>query len=134
MARVFEFQTDHFGVDNEPENPINPIGGYSLLKWLVGQDGARLVESAEPEPEDWGWYVELFSGQQRYLVGCSVDSESERDGRYRCVIQVEKQRGLLDVLFRRNKLTGDDAVCRAIRDLLRSSPRTSNFEDVGHDG
>ena len=55
MHPVIHFQSRLFDVAREPENPINPIRGTSLLEWLRAHVPAHLAMSA-PEAEDWGWY------------------------------------------------------------------------------
>jgi hypothetical protein len=34
VAHVISFATDAFDPSTEPENPINPIAGHSVLAWL----------------------------------------------------------------------------------------------------
>jgi hypothetical protein len=55
MHPVIHFQSRLFDVAREPENPIDPIRGTSLLEWLCAHVPAHLAMSA-PEAEDWGWY------------------------------------------------------------------------------
>lgn len=51
--RVIRFFTAKFDIAAERANPINPIAGESLLRWLCDRAEPTLSVS-EPEPEDWG--------------------------------------------------------------------------------
>ena len=55
MHPVIHFQSRLFDVAREPENPINPIRGTSLLEWLRAHVPAHLAMSA-PKAKDWGRY------------------------------------------------------------------------------
>lgn len=59
MANLITLSTSRFRREDERPNPINPIGGEAVLKWLRGSLTLRGYEMTEPEPEDWGWYVDV---------------------------------------------------------------------------
>ncbi len=56
-----------FDASGEPENPINPIFGYSLLEWFK----TKTPELSLPEPEDWGWFSTMLVGEHCYMLGAS---------------------------------------------------------------
>lgn len=55
MQFVISLKTSKFDVSQEDDNPINPIYGQSLLKWLKEHLSGQM-EISKPEAEDWGWY------------------------------------------------------------------------------
>jgi hypothetical protein len=119
VTHIISFKSSQFDVTAETPNPINPIAGESLLGWLRGKLIARGYEVTAPEPEDWGWYVDLRSGEKSYLVGasCDLDQAEPRDW----IVQVRLERSLTDKLFGRNKMADNDAVSAHIEALIRES-------------
>ncbi|MBV8659183.1 MAG: hypothetical protein JO142_15285 [Burkholderiales bacterium] len=115
MTAVFRFNTAKFDVSLEPENPINPIPGASLLEWLQ-QKAKGAVEVSVPAPEDWGWYSYVLWKERRYLLGASA-SEAER-GEHEWVLQVVKQRSFVERLFGRAAMSHDDECAAYFRGLL----------------
>ena len=67
MAHLITFQTRKFDLQAEPANPINPIAGAGVLRWLR-ERLAGTCEWSEPEPEDWGWFCSVGCGDAVYLV------------------------------------------------------------------
>jgi hypothetical protein len=63
VPHIVSLETAVFDVRKEPKNPINPIGGHSLLAWLRRALASHL-ELTEPDGEDWGWY-ECFAAGER---------------------------------------------------------------------
>jgi hypothetical protein len=55
MAHLISLETAAFDLRAEPRNPINPIGGHSVLAWLRTALAPQ-AQLTEPEAEDWGWY------------------------------------------------------------------------------
>ncbi|WP_018693710.1 hypothetical protein [Algicola sagamiensis] len=78
MPITFSFQTSAFDVSQEPENPINPIYGKSLLDWLK-ESLEGTVALIEPDAEDWGWYSELSWEGESYLIGAIAYFEKGDD-------------------------------------------------------
>jgi hypothetical protein len=119
MHTVLRFKTALLNVEQERPNPINPIHGESLLQWLAKRwKGDSPI--SEASPEDWGWYAYVSWFNRRYMLGasCSDPSEGEREW----VLQVVKQRTLVERLFGREKALSTDACVSAIRRLLESEP------------
>ena len=77
MHPVIHFQSRLFDVAREPENPINPIRGTSLLEWLRAHVPAHLAMSA-PEAEDWAGTLTLI-GEYGHIAAV-VDTEGNMIG------------------------------------------------------
>jgi hypothetical protein len=119
MHPILRFTTSSLNVAQEPPNPINPIHGESLLRWLAERwQGASPI--SEPGPEDWGWYAYVSWSGRRYMLGasCCEPDKGEREW----VLQVVKQRTLVERVFGREKLLSSDACLSEIRRLLESEP------------
>lgn len=78
MAHIISFATDAFDPSTEPENPINPIAGHSVLAWLRSGTFAGTFQTSEPDYEDWGWYIEVTGTESPYTVG-SICYENRPD-------------------------------------------------------
>ena len=76
MAHVVSFSTGKFDVSTETPNPINPIAGQSILKWLRAELAKAQYTATEPDTEDWGWYIDVTGNDGSYLVGASADAGS----------------------------------------------------------
>lgn len=123
--RVIRFFTARFDVASERVNPINPIPGESLLRWLC--DGATpMLSVSEPEPEDWGWYSAVIFDGRPYMLGASA-SEGEAGERTEWILQIVKQRTFAERLTGRARMAADDACAEFFEGLIRRQP---DFEDV----
>ncbi len=76
MAHLVSFRTAKFDVRAEDPNPINPIFGQSVLRWLRAELAKAHYTVTEPSTEDWGWYVDVEAEGAHYLVGASADAEN----------------------------------------------------------
>ena len=118
MARVIRFVTDKFDVSNERPNPINPIPGESLLKWLQERTPTR-TPMAAPDAEDWGWYSSIDWNGRKYLIGASAsDEEGEREW----ILQIDKERTMKEKLLGRGAMTADDECAAYFQALLEAEP------------
>jgi hypothetical protein len=119
MHPVIRFNSNRFNLSLEPENPINPIRGVSLLHWLKEQLPAHL-SMTEPDAEDWGWYSFVVWEGRTYLIGsCAYD---EPDGNHEWVLQFEKHRSFKEKLLGRAKMTQEDPCFQFIKDLIYREP------------
>ena len=100
MPHLITFQTDKFDPRAERENPINPIAGEAVLKWLRERLAPAFALS-QPEPEDWGWYSSVKCGDLVYLVGASADLDQESPIEW--AVQIHKRRRLVDEMMGRNR-------------------------------
>ena len=121
MHPVIHFQSRAFDIAAEPENPINPIPGSSLLDWLRSQ----IPSMSEPAPEDWGWYSDLTHNGKNYLVGSCAHESS--DGNHEWVLQIDKSRSLKEKMFGQAKMSTDDPLFSLVYGLIQQEP---GFTDV----
>jgi hypothetical protein len=119
MHPVIQFKSSRFDVSSEPENPINPIRGVSLLRWLF-ERVPKDLEVSEPDAEDWGWYSYVTWEGRQYLVGACV--HENQDGNHDWVLQVDKTRSVIERLLGRARLTADDYVFSLIMGLISNEP------------
>jgi hypothetical protein len=124
MAIVIRFVTDKFDVSKERVNPINPIPGESLLLWLKSRVNPPQSFS-HPEPEDWGWYSYMDINGRTYLIGCSASEEESEEREW--VLQIEKQRSVVEKVLGKEKMLPDDDCLLAIKALLEGETR---FEGI----
>ena len=119
MAVVVRFTTDLFDVARERENPINPIYGESLLRWLGERIGGAHALTP-PEAEDWGWYSMLDWQGRQYLIGSSASDEE--GGQREWILQIEKMRSFSEKLLGREWMAQDDACAAYVQALLAAEP------------
>ncbi len=129
---TLSFTTAKFDVSLEAPNPTNPIAGQGVLRWLREELGNTGYACTEPEPEDWGWYMDARGSEATYLVGASGEPE-DSSPEVPWTVQVEKARSLADKLLGRNKLAGDDALVTELERLLRSEAAIRDLR-VDRDG
>ncbi len=124
MHLVIHFQSRLFDLAGEPENPINPIPGTSLLEWLRTHVPENLAMSA-PEAEDWGWYSQVSWQGRTYMVGaCAHESP---DGNHEWVLQIDKSRSVKERLLGQAKMSPDDPCFSYFHSLITQEP---TFTDI----
>jgi hypothetical protein len=131
-AHVITFRSDRFDAAVEPPNPINPIAGESVLRWLREPLGRSGYEVTEPQPEDWGWYIGVSGPGGAYLVGASADAEAG-PGPVDWTLQIHKPRSLRDRITGANRLATDDPLSGLIERLVRDGAAAADVE-VDRDG
>lgn len=112
MHIAISFKTSMFDVSKENKNPVNPIYGESLLKWLKQELDSEL-EITEPDAEDWGWYSYITWNNRQYMLGASTYFEEGDDPKSELewVFQIDKTRSLKEKLLGREKISiADDCV------------------------
>ena len=124
MAHVVSFRTSKFDVSAETPNPINPIAGQSVLKWLRVELAKAHYTTTEPDTEDWGWYMDVTGTDASYLVGASADADDSTP-EVEWVVQVHRHRSMSDKLFGRNKMAPDDPLAALIERVVRADPEIS---------
>lgn len=126
--RIIRFTTSKFDVTTERPNPINPIAGESLLRWLRERASPRF-EVSEPAAEDWGWYAAVTADGRAYMLGASA-AEEEVAGKREWVLQIVKQRSLAERLLGRARMETHDECASFFEHLIRQE---SGFEAVSVD-
>jgi hypothetical protein len=120
VAHVITFRSARFDIATEPPNPINPIAGESLLRWLGEQLRESRYAVTAPQPEDWGW--------ASYLIGASGEADDDAPGHVAWTIQVHKYRSLKQKLTGANTLTHDDRLSAVIERLVRQDAGAIDVE------
>lgn len=124
MIHVVRFKTDLFDVSKEPENPINPIGGVSLLEWLQSEIQSRFaLDMTDIGSEDWGWYFYAELDGRDYMLGASTDPE-DKDREW--VLQIDKHRTFMEKLLGKAKMTADDPMVAKVMALVAAEPGFRN--------
>lgn len=124
MHPVIHFQSSLFDTSLEPENPINPIKGWSLLEWFRAHTPTELAMSA-PDSEDWGWYSHVDWHGRTYMVGACAHEGP--DGNHEWIVQIDKLRSLKEKLFGQAKMKPDDPCFLYFKELIAQEPA---FTDV----
>ena len=126
MAHVFTFTSSQFDPAGERPNPINPIAGEGVLRWLAAHLDAGRFAVGEPDAEDWGWYAHVAGGNRTYLLGASGEW-GDAGGRTEWTVQLHVHRSMWEKLRGANTLAPDDPLSAAIEAALRGNPE---FGDV----
>ena len=127
MAHVLSFRSSKFDIATEMPNPINPIAGQSVLRWLCEQLRDSPYRTTTPEAEDWGWYVDVNGAGGSYLVGASGDP-GEPGASIEWTVQIDKHRSMRDKFTGANKMSADDALSALVERILRSEPGIADVE------
>lgn len=117
MPHLITFESDRFDPASEKENPINPIAGESVLKWLQKELASQYKLSA-PEPEDWGWFCTTETPDGFMMIGASADADQTQPIEW--AIQIHKRRGMMDKMLGRNPHQADDPLTKAIQTALEA--------------
>jgi hypothetical protein len=129
MEASFEIRTDRFkGL--APRSGVNDlIGGDELAVWLSGALNEEGFSAVDPWPEDHGWDFAVRHNDDVYLIVCSCDFEDFVTPATEFIVQVGKQRSLMDRLLGRRKLAPSaDPVVGAVRSALSSQADMSLLE------
>ena len=126
MAHLFTFTSSQFDQAAERPNPINPIGGERVLRWLSAHLDSSRFALGEPDAEDWGWYTHVVSGKRTYLLGASGEW-GDSGGRTEWAVQLHLRRSIWEKLSGVNRLSADDPLSTAIEAALRGNPE---FGDI----
>lgn len=126
-AHVITFRSDRFDAGGEPRNPINPIAGESVLRWLREPLRQSGYDATEPQPEDWGWFVGVSGPGGSYLVGASADAEADL-GPVDWTLQIHKSRSLKERITGANRLAADDPLSDLIERLIRDGAAAVDVE------
>src|SRR5688572_8471799 len=128
-AHVITFRSARFDAAGERPNPINPIAGESVLRWIREPLGRSGYEATEPQPEDWGWYIGVTGHGGSYLVGASGEP-GDVPAPVDWTLQVHKHRSLKEKLTGTNKLAADDPLSALIERLIRQDADAGGVVEV----
>ena len=121
MAHVFTFTSQQFRPADERPNPINPIAGEGVLKWIVTELRALGYECDVPEAEDWGWYTAVTNGERTYLLGAGGEWAVPGPAT-EWAVQLELNRSLWNKMSGGNRMLADDVVSAAVERVLAGNP------------
>ena len=124
MAHLVSFRTAKFDVTAEDPNPINPIPGQSVLRWLRVELARNHYTVTEPSTEDWGWYIDAEGEGGHYMVGASADAEDIASD-IEWVLQIHKHRSFKEKVLGQHKMTDDDPLVALIERIVRADPQIS---------
>jgi hypothetical protein len=90
------------------------------------------IMTGTPGQEDWGWYLLVQRGVERYFLGiCGYRKEraqSPKNGEWRII--VEKRRSVWEKILGRNEITDCDPVFLIIEAILREQSDVQNIARV----
>jgi hypothetical protein len=120
---AISFKTSKFDVSNENKNPINPIYGESLLKWLK-LELSSTHEITEPDAEDWGWYSNITWKGREYMLGASTYYEEGDNptSELEWIFQIDKQRSFKEKLLGKEKISCNDECVLFFKSKLEAEP------------
>lgn len=123
------FETDRFNVSQVKAHFINPCCfGEDLAEWLRQELIQKSLTAGEIGQEDWGWYLFVQQGSERFFVGIGgyhlAGSMVANDGEWR--VMVEKSRSIWDRLRGRKRITDTDPILSIIEDILREQRDVRN--------
>ncbi|MFT6908613.1 MAG: hypothetical protein ACJAS1_005316 [Oleiphilaceae bacterium] len=123
MHIAISFKTSKFDVSNENKNPINPIYGESLLKWLK-LELSSTHEITEPDAEDWGWYSNITWKGREYMLGASTYYEEGDNptSELEWIFQIDKQRSFKEKLLGKEKISCNDECVLFFKSKLEAEP------------
>jgi hypothetical protein len=134
-ARHVVFRTSRFNLSKVGAHFINPgCFGEDLAAWLWDRLRQEGIDLGEPYQEDWGWGLPVNNGGQSYYLGVGGNADGSSDnrdeGEWRVI--VEKKRSIGRRLSGRGKITGDDKLLLAVKEILMADPsiRDVHVEDV----
>jgi hypothetical protein len=124
------FETDRFNLSEVEDHFINPCCfGEDLAQWLREKLTEKGAIPGALGQEDWGWYLFVEQGSERYFVGVGGNptegAAARNEGEWR--IMVERKRSLWDKLRGRNLITDADPIFAMIEDILREQADIRNI-------
>jgi hypothetical protein len=128
-TRDLLFRTPRFNLSLVKEHFINPCCfGEDLAVFLQSELAKNGFQTQVPGQEDWGWYLPVSRGSDRYYLDISGIPDEEgsvsNEGEWR--IMVEKRRSIWDRLTGCNVIANDDPLFLMVQILLRAQPDFRN--------
>jgi hypothetical protein len=115
METVVDFDSELFRPYLPDEAQVNPGRyGAELASWLSRKLADRGVMTSYPDFEDWGWFIEYATEDEKEYWLCCANRDGGND-RWRCYLEPKARS-----LFGRNKVPVEGAapLMRALRELL----------------
>jgi len=131
MKTQVTFRSDKFPPYDGEEEQINPgLWGKRLAEYFVEKLAGTELETEEPIPEDWGWYVPIKNERFRLAICCG--HQDGDDDEFLCF--TDPATPVIRKLFK--KIDATDELNRVVSELekiLSSDPdiRDIEWSDAG---
>ncbi len=119
------FRSSRFNLCKVGDHFINPCCfGEDLAAWLRQKLTQRAIHVDPPSQEDWGWYLGVGHGGEKYLIGMNGNADegsaNANHGEWRII--VDKSRSLGQRLRGAGKIAQNDPIVAMIEEVLQSEP------------
>ena len=128
MHYAISFESKQFDLDNEEENPINPIKGKSVGAWMTNLLKNEDIKVTEVDAEDWGCYIYATYQGNKYLVGFIGIPAESKDDAPEIIIQVDKSRSFIESILGKNKMTKSDPLLSIVQGHINSLSDAAKIE------
>ena len=125
MKTQVTFRSDKFPPYDGEEERINPgLWGQRLAEYLVEHLAGTGVETEEPIPEDWGWYIPIRNERFRLAICCG--HQDGEDDEFLCF--TDPSRPVVRKLFK--KIDATEELGRVVSELARIFSSDPDVRDV----
>lgn len=125
MKTEVTFRSDKFPAYDREEDQINPgLWGKRLAEYLVEKLAGTGVETEEPIPEDWGWYIPIKNDRFRLAICCG--HQNGDDDEFLCF--TDPATPIIRKLFK--KIDATEELGRVTTELERILSADSEIRDV----
>ncbi|MCP3928884.1 MAG: hypothetical protein GY705_07270, partial [Bacteroidetes bacterium] len=81
------------------------------------------------DEEDWGWYSYATLNGQKYLLGYIAIPGNKNDNFSEIIIQIHKERKLMDKLLGKNKMLNDDPFSKVVSSIIQNTKEFKNIHE-----
>lgn len=126
MNTQVTFRSSKFPPYDGEEDQINPgLWGKRLAEYLVENLKGKGIETEEPIPEDWGWYIPVKADGPKVAVCCG--HQQGEDDEFLCFTDPAKP--VVKKLFKKVDVTQHlGPVAKALEDILAADPEITQVE------
>jgi len=120
IKTMVTFRSHKFPPYDGEEEQINPgLWGKRLAEYLVDQLAGTGVETEEPIPEDWGWYIPVPSDRFRLAICCG--HQNGEDDEFLCF--TDPSTPIVRKLFKKIDLTEElRRIVNELEGILSADP------------
>lgn len=114
------FRSHKFPPYDGEEESINPgLWGKRLAEYLVDRLAGTGIETEEPIPEDWGWFIPVAN--DRFPLAICCGHQDGEDDEFLCF--TDPSTPIVRKLFKRVDLTEElDRIVTALESILSADP------------
>jgi hypothetical protein len=126
MKTSVTFRSDTFPPYEGEEEQINPgLWGKRLAEYLVEKFAGTGIETEEPIPEDWGWYIPIKNERFRLAICCG--HQDGKDDEFLCF--TDPSTPVIKKLFKKIDASEElQRVVAALDNILASDPEIREVE------